>query len=169
MNPWARWLQTNGPGRLQLAYKGGWDAFVNAARRSDLEVLTRAEMARLDADSLEDYNEARLVWNANLPTVKTHQLAAAFAVIDQVMASNRRDADRLRGSVVVDAAPAVGVVTRLSRRLAFGALQARVADRQGSALVTGLWTRVVWDRLQCKGRIRVAALETDHIALCRVA
>jgi len=41
----------------------------------------------------------------NLPTVKTHQLSAAFAVIDQVMASNRRDADRLRGSVVVDAAP----------------------------------------------------------------
>lgn len=115
MNPWARWLQTNGPGRFQLAYKGGWDAFVNAARRSDLEVLTRAEMARLDADSLEDYNEARLVWNANLPTVKTHQLAAAFAVIDQVMASNRRDADRLRGSVVVDAAPGLGKTTIATR------------------------------------------------------
>lgn len=98
------------PWPVPACLRGGWDAFVNAARRSDLDVLTRAEMARLDEDSLEDYNEARLVWNANLPTVKTHQLAAAFApLIDQVMASNAdRDADRLRGSVVVDAAPRVG-------------------------------------------------------------
>jgi hypothetical protein len=115
MNRWARWLQDNGPGRFQLASKGGWDAFVNAAPRADLEVLTRAEMARLAPDSLEDYNEARLVWNANLPTVKTHQLTAAFAVIDQVMASNRRDADRLRGSVVVDAAPGLGKTTIATR------------------------------------------------------
>ena len=115
MNPWACWLQPNGPGRFQLASKTGWDAFVNAAPRSDLEVLTRAEMARLDQDSLEDYNEARMVWNANLPTVKTHQLAAAFAVFDQVMASNRRDADRLRGSVVLDAAPGLGKTTIATR------------------------------------------------------
>ena len=85
MNPWACWLQHNGPGRFQLASKTGWDAFVNAAPRSDLEVLTRAEMARLDQDSLEDYNEARMVWNANLPTVKTHQLAAAFAILLSVV------------------------------------------------------------------------------------
>lgn len=39
------------------------------------------------------------------------QVAAAFAVIDQVMASNRRDADRLRGSVVIDAAPGLGKTT----------------------------------------------------------
>lgn len=115
MNRWARWLQSNGPGRFQLAHKAGWDAFVNTARRSELEVLTREEMARLDEDSLEDYNEARLVWNANLPTVKTHQLTAAFAVFDQVMASNRRDADRLRGSVVVDAAPGLGKTTIATR------------------------------------------------------
>ena len=115
MNKWARWLQSNGPGRFQLAYEGGWDAFVNAAPRRDLDVLTRAEMERLDEESLEDYNEARMVWNANLPTVKTHQLAAAFAVIDQVMASNRRDSDRLRGSVVVDAAPGLGKTTIATR------------------------------------------------------
>lgn len=115
MNKWARWLQSHGPGRFQLAYKGGWDAFVNAAPRRDLDVLTRADMARLDEESLEDYNEARMVWNANLPTVKTHQLAAAFAVIDQVMASNRRDSDRLRGSVVVDAAPGLGKTTIATR------------------------------------------------------
>ena len=56
-----------------------------------------------------------MVWNANLPTVKTQQLTAAFDVIDQVMASNRRDADRLRGSVVIDAAPGLGKTTIATR------------------------------------------------------
>lgn len=115
MNRWARWLQCNGPGRFQLAHKTGWDAFVNTAPRADLDLLTRAEMGRLSEEELEDYNEARMVWNANLPTVKTHQLTAAFAVIEQVMASNRRDADRLRGSVVVDAAPGLGKTTIATR------------------------------------------------------
>ena len=115
MNRWARWLQVNGPGRFQLASKAGWDAFVNTAAREPLEQLTRAEMSRLGDEELEDYTEARMVWNANLPTVKTHQLPAAFEVIDQVMASNRRDADRLRGSVVIDAAPGLGKTTIATR------------------------------------------------------
>ncbi len=114
-NAWATWLQANGPGRFQLASKTGWDAFVNTAPRADLAVLSRAEMVGLSTEELEDYTEARMVWNANLPTVKTHQLAEAFAVIDQVMASNRRDADRLRGSVVVDASPGLGKTTIATR------------------------------------------------------
>jgi hypothetical protein len=115
MNRWAPWLQTNGPGRFQLASKTGWDTFVNTAAREPLEQLSRAEMSRLGEEELEDYTEARMVWNANLPTVKTHQLSAAFAIIDQVMASDRRDADRLRGSVVIDAAPGLGKTTIATR------------------------------------------------------
>jgi len=88
---------------------------VNSAAREPLQQLTRAEMGRLAGEELEDYTEARIVWNANLPTVKTHQLSAALAVIDQVMASNRRDADRLRGSVVIDAAPGLGKTTIATR------------------------------------------------------
>jgi AAA domain len=135
VNPWAAWLQANGPGRYQLASKTGWDAFVNTAPRADLRVLTRAEVAALGPDELEDYTEARMVWNANLPTVKTHQLAAAFAVIDQVMASNRRDADRLRGSVVVDAAPGLGkttIATRYAREF-----HRRVYRRHGPTTASG--------------------------------
>jgi hypothetical protein len=115
MNRWARWLQANGPGRFQLASKAGWDAFVNTAARKPLEQLTRAEMSPLTEQELEEYTEARMVWNANLPTVKTQQLSAAFAVIDQVMACNRRDADRLCGSVVIDAAPGLGKTTIATR------------------------------------------------------
>lgn len=115
VNRWAAWLRDNGPGRFQLASKTGWDTFVNTAPRADLEVLSRVEMSGLSSEELEDYTEARMVWNANLPTVKTHQLTSAFAVIEQVMASNRRDADRLRGSVVIDAAPGQGKTTIATR------------------------------------------------------
>ncbi len=38
-------------------------------------------MGDLSAEELEDYTEARLVWNANLPTVKT-----SFDILDQVLA-----------------------------------------------------------------------------------
>ncbi len=43
------------------------------------------------------------------------QLSAAFAVIDHVMASNRRAADRLRGSVVIYTAPGLGKTTIATR------------------------------------------------------
>ncbi|HEY5855130.1 MAG TPA: TniB family NTP-binding protein [Aldersonia sp.] len=114
-NPWARWLATNGTERFQLSRKRGWDAFVNTAPREDFAVLSRVEMAGLSSEELEDYNEARLVWNANLPTVKTVQLSQAYSVIDQVMASGRRDGDRLRGSVVIDAEPGLGKTTIATR------------------------------------------------------
>jgi hypothetical protein len=114
-NRWARWLATNGRTTAQLSRKQGWDAFVFAAPREDFEVLSRAGMAKLSSEELEDYNEARMVWNANLPTVKTAQLKEAYGIIDQVMASGRRDADRLRGSVVIDAEPGLGKTTIATR------------------------------------------------------
>ena len=114
-NRWARWLASNGTDRFQLARKAGWDAFVNAAPREPLDRLSRADLAGLTTTEAEDYNEARTVWNANLPTVKTAQLTQAYGLIDQVMASNRRDGDRLRGSVVIDAAPGLGKTTIATR------------------------------------------------------
>jgi hypothetical protein len=114
-NKWSRWLAANGRTTTQLSRKQGWDAFVFAAPREDFEVLSRDEMARLTSEELEDYNEARMVWNANLPTVKTAQLTEAYGIIDQVMASGRRDADRLRGSVVIDAEPGLGKTTIATR------------------------------------------------------
>ncbi|MFV0460704.1 MAG: AAA family ATPase [Actinomycetales bacterium] len=115
MNPWAAWLRDNGPARFQLSTKQEWNAFAHSAPRANLELLTPTEAARLTATEREDYDEARMVWNANLPTVRTTQVATAFSVIDQVMASNRRDADRLRGSVVIDAAPGLGKTTIATR------------------------------------------------------
>ena len=54
MNPWVQWLRTNAQSRHQLATKAGWDGFVNAAPRTDLELLSRAELAAL---GVEDHCE----------------------------------------------------------------------------------------------------------------
>jgi hypothetical protein len=114
-NRWARWLAANGSANYQLSRKQGWDAFACAGPRDDFEILSHHEMDALPDDHREDYNEARMVWNANLPTVKTAQLKAAYGIIDQVMASGRRDGDRLRGSVVIDAEPGLGKTTIATR------------------------------------------------------
>ncbi|MEJ5913124.1 hypothetical protein [Pseudokineococcus sp. 1T1Z-3] len=106
VNPWAAWLARYDVQPYQLARKAGWDAFVAAGPREDFATLTRTQMDGLSADAREDYDEARMVWNANLPTIRTAQMASAFSLMGQVLASGRRDGDRLRGSVVIDAAPA---------------------------------------------------------------
>ena len=114
-NRWTAWLARNDAQRYQLGRKAGWDAYVNAGPREPLPLLTRAEFDGLDAVERADYAEARMVWNANLPTIRTQQMTAANQIIDQVMASNRRDSDRLRGSVVIDAAPGLGKTTIATR------------------------------------------------------
>ena len=134
-NSWVQWLQRNQPHRHNLASKNGWHNFVHAPPRAHLQLLDRQQMDALSEEEVEDYNEARMVWNANLPTVKTAQLNRSFAVIDQVMASNRRDSDRLRGSVVIDAAPALGkttIATRYAKQF-----HRKVIRRQGSETTDG--------------------------------
>jgi hypothetical protein len=119
-NPWAAWLAQFDTVDYQLGRKAGWDAFVNAAPRPRFEVLSRAQLAALDEDVRDDYDEARRVWNTNPPTIKTQQLTQAFEVLDQVMASARRDGDKLRGSAVIDAEPGLGkttIATRYARQV----------------------------------------------------
>lgn len=119
-NPWAAWLRRHGTDHYQLSRKTGWNTFVNAAARPPFEVLSRGEMDALPKEAREDYDEARHVWNANLPTVRTHQLAHSFNPLNQIMASSRRDGDRLRGAAVIDAEPGLGkttIATRFGREL----------------------------------------------------
>jgi len=119
-NPWAAWLAKYDTVGYQLSRKVGWDRFVNAAPRPRFEVLTGPQMRALDEDTLADYHEARCVWNANPPTIKTQQLTRAFQVLEQVMASGRRDGDKLRGSAVIDAEPGLGkttIATRYARQV----------------------------------------------------
>ncbi|MHA7177851.1 TniB family NTP-binding protein [Arthrobacter sp. Sr24] len=110
-NPWIAWLQRNGPHPYRLGSKAGWFAYVDAVKRDPLDRLDLPALRALDEEALEDYNECRMVWNSNIPTVRTQQLEHAFTLIDQVMASNRRDGDRLKGAVAIDSPPGLGKTT----------------------------------------------------------
>ncbi|NKY59410.1 ATP-binding protein [Nocardia flavorosea] len=114
-NPWAAWLAEHDTRRFPLSRKQGWDAFATGPPRPGFEALTRAQMSRLGQEELTDYKQARFVWHANPPVVKTQQLSAAFEVIDQVMCENYRDSDRVKGSVVIDAKPGLGKTTIATR------------------------------------------------------
>ncbi|SDS09710.1 AAA domain-containing protein [Paraoerskovia marina] len=114
-NYWAEWLRIYDTDHFTLSRKQGWDRFVNSAPREEFATLSRTQMGRLSKDERRDYNEARMVWNANLPTVRTSQLAHANSIIDMVLASARRDGDKLRGSVVIDAEPGLGKTTIATR------------------------------------------------------
>lgn len=134
-NQWAEWLRRNGTTSFDMARKEGWDAFVNAAPREPLERLDRPAIAALDEDELEDYNEARMVWNANLPTVQTPQMLDACSVFEQVLASGRRDGDRQRGSIVFDSDAGRGKTTTVTR---FGRdLHRRIYRREGAVTANG--------------------------------
>lgn len=110
-NQFRQWLEVNGTRDFDIATKGGWNQFAESAPRRHVPEISDADLQALGADEREDYNYARAVWNANPKTMKTAQLSTAFDILDQVMASNLRDSDRLRGSAVIDAAPALGKTT----------------------------------------------------------
>lgn len=110
-NQWIQWLQRNGSHPYRLGSKAGWFAYVDAQKRDSLDRLDMPALKALDGEALEDYNECRMVWNSNIPTVRTQQLEHAFSLMDQVMASNRRDGDRLKGGVAIDSPPGLGKTT----------------------------------------------------------
>lgn len=108
-NPWQAWLERWDTQPFQLSTKSGWDAFVNAPARP--KPPDPDPMERLSGDVKDDYDEARHVWHANPPTLITPQLQSVCAALEQVRASARRDGDRLRGALVVDAEPGQGKTT----------------------------------------------------------
>lgn len=114
-NQFTKWLASNNVRHFNMATKDGWNAFAQSAPRQPLPYLSAHEFKSLSEEELEDYNDARAVWNANPPAMKTAQLVRAFGILDQVMASSYRDGDRLRGSAVIDAAPALGKTTIATR------------------------------------------------------
>lgn len=99
------------PNLFSLSRKEGWRRFADAPARQRPETLTFAQIAALGQAALEDYNDARHDWHANFGIVQTPQLASIHDELEQIVASNRQDGDRIRSAAVIDALPGLGKTT----------------------------------------------------------
>lgn len=73
------------------------------------------QLQALSDAAREDYNDARDDWHPNLAIIRTPQLDYLHDEIGQIVASNRHDADRIRGVVAIDALPGLGKTTIAQR------------------------------------------------------
>ena len=94
-----------------LSRKEGWRRYVDAPARQRPDQLTPVHLAALDGGAREDYDETRHDWHANFGILRTPQLAAVTDDLDQIVATNRQDPDRVRGAAVIDALPGLGKTT----------------------------------------------------------
>ncbi|WP_210572913.1 TniB family NTP-binding protein [Streptomyces sp. GESEQ-4] len=99
------------PNLFSLSRKEGWRRFADAPPRLRPETLTRARLTALGEAAAEDYNDARHDWHANFGIVQTPQLAGIHDELEQIVASNRQDGDRIRSAAVIDALPGLGKTT----------------------------------------------------------
>jgi hypothetical protein len=98
-------------GLYSLSRKEGWRRWADAPSRTRPQRLTATELAALSEDAREEYDEARHDWHANFGILKTPQLADIHDELDQIVATNRQDPDRVRGAAVIDALPGLGKTT----------------------------------------------------------
>ncbi|MCY0953601.1 TniB family NTP-binding protein [Streptomyces sp. H27-S2] len=99
------------PNLFSLSRKEGWRRFADAAPRQRPETLPRAQLAALTEAAAEDYNDSRHDWHANFGIIQTPQLAGIHDELEQIVAANRQDGDRIRSAAVIDALPGLGKTT----------------------------------------------------------
>lgn len=97
--------------QYSLSRKEGWRRFVDSPPRERPEALTGPQISALSEDAADAYNEARHDWHANFGIIATPQLATIHDELDQIVASNRQDGDRVRSAAVLDALPGLGKTT----------------------------------------------------------
>jgi hypothetical protein len=100
-----------GGGLYTLSPKEGWRRWADTPTRTRPDALTPQQLRRLGGDAKADYDDARHDWHANFGTIKTPQLALIHDELDQIVATNRQDPDRVRGAAVIDALPGLGKTT----------------------------------------------------------
>jgi hypothetical protein len=91
-----------------LSRKEGFLAAVEAPPRIKPERLTTAQLQELSDDARGDYNRRRSVWHANLPTIKTTQLAELQEQLAVIVGSNEQDGDKAKGAIAVEGPAGIG-------------------------------------------------------------
>jgi hypothetical protein len=94
-----------------LSTKAGWTQCATAPARTRPQLLSRARLRALGGAARIEYEEERAVWHANLGPLRTPQLTAIHADLDDIVAANRQDGDKVKGAAVIDAFPGLGKTT----------------------------------------------------------
>jgi hypothetical protein len=111
---------------FSLSRKEGWRRYVDTPARVRPEPLSRKQLARLGEGARAEYDEARHDWHANFGILKTPQLSAICEDLDEIVATNRQDPDRVPGAAVIDALPGLGKTT-IANTFARGFDRAQIA------------------------------------------
>jgi hypothetical protein len=91
--------------------KEGWFALASALPRPQPERLSADRIAELTPWDRRQYEETRAVWHANVGPILTPQLRDAHNVLEEILAANRQDGDKVKSAAVIDAKPGLGKST----------------------------------------------------------
>jgi hypothetical protein len=91
-----------------LSTRSGWEEFVTAPPRQRPDPLALAQIRKLPEMARAEYEERRSVWHANLGPLRTPQMRAVHEDLDDIVAANRQDGDKVKGAAVIDAYPGLG-------------------------------------------------------------
>ncbi len=111
-----------------LSTRSGWEELVTAPPRQRPDPLALAQIRKLPEMARAEYEERRSVWHANLGPLRTPQMRAVHEDLDDIVAANRQDGDKVKGAAVIDAYPGLGKSTIARRRRH----RTRLAARDGT-------------------------------------
>lgn len=93
---------------LTLSRKEGFQAQAERPRREQPDVLTIRQLHKLSSASLDEYNERRGIWHANLPTIDTSQLLELREDLAELVYSNKQDGDKAKGAIGIEGSAGIG-------------------------------------------------------------
>ena len=96
---------------LTLSRKEGWRDYTEAPKRTAPELLSKAQIRRLNEAAADIYKQRRDDWHNNLGPLKTPQLAALHEDLWDIMDSNAQDGNHAKGAVALDGYPGLGKST----------------------------------------------------------
>jgi AAA domain len=140
----------------------GWLQLVHAPERAQPPRRTRSELAAMSRQALARYNDDRAVWHANIGPIRTPQLTALHADLDEIIGSNRHDGDKAKPAALVDAYPGLGKSTAVRE---YGrALHLEQLDLRGETTASG-HRRVPVIYIALTGNTHIRGL---NAAICRL-